>query len=274
MVVRASLLLMLMLLSTASCLNQEDKDPVQVKISTNYGPMVVELYDATPKHKANFLRLVDSSFYDSLWFHRIIEGFMIQGGDPNTRDTTARKSWGDGGPGYTLPAEFVDTLFHQRGALAAARKGDQINPEKRSSGSQFYIVQGKRFTQDELSRIDQRRMMMNQQTVFQEFLNDSANVAFKKEFKEAQKTNNQTQLQSLIASVEPQLKERLEMYKLSLEQRQLYMNVGGAPHLDGAYTVFGQLVEGWNVLDSIGLVPTNKKNQPLEPVIILKMEVL
>ncbi len=127
-----------------------------VELETPYGNMLIELYDATPEHRDNFMKLAEEGFYDSLLFHRVIEGFMIQGGDPDSRGAAPGQMLGRGGPGYTLPAEFVDTLLHLRGALAAARQGDAVNPEKRSSGSQFYIVQGKPLSEEELAMIERR----------------------------------------------------------------------------------------------------------------------
>ncbi len=128
-----------------------------VEIETPFGSMLVELFDATPQHRDNFLKLAEQGFYDSLLFHRVIDGFMIQGGDPQSRRATAGESLGAGGPGYTIPAEFSDTLVHLKGALAAARQGDQVNPQKRSSGSQFYIVQGQRVTPGTLDQIEARK---------------------------------------------------------------------------------------------------------------------
>ncbi len=128
-----------------------------VEISTNYGDMVVKLYDSTPQHQDNFLKLVEERFYDGLLFHRVIDGFMIQGGDPASRNARANTVLGRGGPGYTLPAEIVDSLIHLKGALAAARRGDKVNPEKRSSGSQFYLVQGRKLTEERLDEVAARK---------------------------------------------------------------------------------------------------------------------
>ena len=125
-----------------------------VELETGYGSLLIELFDATPRHRDNFIKLADEGFYDSLLFHRVIEGFMIQGGDPLSKKATHGAGLGTGGPGYTIPAEFVDSLVHTKGAVAAARQGDQVNPEKRSSGSQFYIVQGQPLTDDMLRRLE------------------------------------------------------------------------------------------------------------------------
>jgi cyclophilin family peptidyl-prolyl cis-trans isomerase len=144
--------------------------------------MVVELFNETPLHRDNFVDLVENGFYDSLQFHRVIEKFMIQGGDPTSKNADSTANLGDGGPGYTLPAEIVDTIFHRRGALAAAREGDQINPHRRSSGSQFYIVQGQVINARQIADVNRKRVMMYGNQAFQKYLNDSANVDFKAEF--------------------------------------------------------------------------------------------
>lgn len=128
-----------------------------VELETEYGTMTILLYNATPQHRDNFIKLVEEGFYDDLLFHRVIEGFMIQGGDPQSKNASPKKQLGAGGPGYTIPAEFVDTLIHVKGALSAARQGDQVNPEKRSSGSQFYIVQGRPMTEQELGTMGARK---------------------------------------------------------------------------------------------------------------------
>ncbi len=128
-----------------------------VELETDYGNMVIQLYDATPKHRDNFIKLVEEGFYDGLLFHRVINGFMIQGGDPDSKNAPSSKRLGSGGPGYQVPAEFVDSLIHVKGALAAARMGDQVNPEKKSSGSQFYIVQGSKLTEENLESIEIRK---------------------------------------------------------------------------------------------------------------------
>lgn len=132
-------------------------DKCLVEIETDFGNMLVWLYDSTPQHRDNFLKLAEQGYFDSLLFHRVIKGFMIQGGDPNSRNAPKGQALGMGGPGYTIPAEFVDSLIHVKGALAAARTGDQVNPEKRSSGSQFYIVQGNPLTEEQLDQMEARK---------------------------------------------------------------------------------------------------------------------
>lgn len=184
----------------------------KVRIETPYGDMVVKLYDETPKHRDNFIKLVKGGFYDNLLFHRVIENFMIQGGDPDSKDAPAGKMLGVGDVGYTVPAEFVPGLYHKKGALSAARQGDAVNPAKASSGCQFYIVQGQVYPQEMFSMFESRGLKLND------------------------------------------------------EQKQLYSTVGGTPHLDGDYTVFGEVIEGLDVIDKIAAVQTDRADRPVEDV--------
>ncbi len=191
------------------------QDRVKVKISTKYGDMVVELYNETPIHRDNFIKLVRDRFYDGTLFHRVIPGFMIQGGDPTSVDNTLNFTIGNGGPGYTLPAEFNPQFFHKKGALAAARMGDVVNPKKESSGSQFYIVEGQVYDNNSIELLAQR---------------------LGTEFSSAQK----------IA----------------------YTTIGGTPQLDNNYTVFGELVKGFDIISKISNVKRDKNNLPMDKVIM------
>ena len=197
-----------------------------VLIQTTIGDMVIRLSDSTPLHRDNFLKLVKVGYYDSVLFHRVIKGFMIQGGDPNSKRAAAGQPLGNGGPGYTIPAEFRKTLFHKKGALAAARMGDNENPTKASSGSQFYIVQGKIFTDAGLDSVETFR---------------------------------------------------LGGRKIPPEQREVYRTIGGTPHLDQNYTVFGEVVRGLDIVDKIAAVQTSKGNdrdRPLQDVILIKAKLV
>ena len=186
-----------------------------IRIETSMGEMIILLYDKTPGHRHNMIKLIQQGYYQRQLFHRVIKDFMIQGGDPHSVDAEKGQRIGTGGPGYTLPPEFHDHLIHKKGALAAARKGDQVNPGHRSSGSQFYIVQGRVFTQEELQLMAQRNMHA----------------------------------------------------PFTAEASAIYTTIGGTPHLDGAYTVFGEVVEGLDVLDSIANVETDPYDRPLEDVV-------
>lgn len=196
-------------------------DGPKVMMETTMGPIVLQLYNQTPMHRDNFIKLAEEGTYDGLLFHRVIEKFMIQGGDPKSRDAEPDMMLGEGSLGYTVPAEIVPELFHRRGALCAARQGDEVNPERESSASQFYIVQGEVFSLEMLKKIGER---------------------FKK--------------------------------KYTKEQEKVYATEGGAPHLDGDYTVFGQVIEGMDVVDKIAASKCDKNNRPVEDVRIITVKIL
>ena len=196
-----------------------------VLLQTSMGDMVIRLSDSTPLHRDNFLKLVRQNYFDSLLFHRVINDFMIQAGDPNSKGAPSGKPLGDGGPGYTVPAEFRQSLFHKKGVIAAARSGDNVNPEKASSGSQFYIAQGKIFSEAGLDSLETYRLRR----------------------------------------------------KIPQEHREVYKTIGGTPHLDQGYTVFGEVVRGLDVLDKIAAVPTSRAadlDRPLTDVKILDVKLI
>ncbi|ALO15820.1 Putative peptidyl-prolyl cis-trans isomerase [Salinivirga cyanobacteriivorans] len=269
------LLLLFGLILNSTTFGQEESDRSRVQLSTPYGDMIIELYNKTPKHRDNFLKLVKNGFYDSLLFHRVIEGFMIQGGDPDSRNAEDGKRLGNGGPGYQIPAEFDTTLIHKKGALAAAREGDRVNPEKKSSGSQFYIVQGKILP---LQVLDQMENKFNQRRVNQlinQYLQEPAHADRKKIMDSLQKAQKYEELNDQYREVEQLITSApdYEVFKFSSQQKEVYSTVGGTPHLDGAYTVFGQVVEGLSVIDSIAAQPTDKYDRPVENV-TMEMKVI
>ncbi len=210
-------------LNKVKTLNIENKDAGDVSIlkgderivliSTKFGDLKIALYNKTPKHSDNFVKLVSKKYYDGLLFHRVINHFMIQGGDPDSRNAKQGAMLGNGGPGYTIPAEFVPEYFHKKGAIAAARRGDNVNPEKASSGSQFYIVQGRKYTDEQLNSLENR-----------------------------------------IGR------------KFTKQQRETYKTIGGTPFLDGNYTVFGEVIEGLNVIDKIAEVKTDRFDRPIKDI--------
>jgi len=206
--------ILLTLLISSSARAQEAQQERIIKIETSLGDMVVKLYNETPLHRDNMIKLINEGFYKDQLFHRVIKGFMIQGGDPHSVGAEKGQRLGTGGPGYTIPAEFNANLIHKKGALAAARKGDADNPERASSGSQFYLVHGRVLTQEEIDILRQRGV---------------ANI--------------------------------------SKESAEIYKTLGGTPHLDGAYTVFGEVIEGLDVLDAIASEPTDVYNRPVNDVI-------
>jgi len=177
------------------------------------GDMIIKLYNETPAHRDNMIKLIKEGFYQDQLFHRVIKEFMIQGGDPHSKGAEKGQRLGSGGPGYTVPAEFHKDLIHKKGALAAARKGDSVNPEKASSGSQFYLVHGKVLSPEEIEFLKQRG----------------------------------------VAS-------------FSEESAEIYMTLGGTPHLDGSYTIFGEVVKGLEIIDSIAYCPTDAYDRPIEDV--------
>lgn len=205
--------------------NQKKHNGSRVQIETTFGTMVVELFDDTPQHRDNFLKLVEESYYDSLLFHRVIQTFMVQGGDPNSRGAEPDQRLGMGGPGYTIEAEIDANHVHIKGALSAARQGDKVNPERRSSGSQFYLVQGKTYSSEELTKFE---------------------------------TNMQGKHPG---------------FQYSDEQVEAYATLGGTPHLDMEYTVFGRVIDGIDIIDSIAAVKTGKGNRPVQDV-VMNMEII
>ena len=200
--------------SSDSKKSKKSKETVQlIELSTRFGNMTIMLYNETPQHRDNFVRLVEEGFFNDLLFHRVIKQFMVQGGDPDSKNAQPGTALGTGGPGYTIPAEFSDALIHKKGALSAARMGDNVNPAKASSGSQFYIVQGQTYTPETLG--------------------------------------------SMAARSGRQYTE---------EQKAAYASVGGTPHLDGGYTVFGEVIKGLDVIDQIAAVSTDSRDRPIEDV--------
>jgi len=210
--------------------NQEQKNPTKKKkktemtkvlLKTTMGDIVIALYDETPLHKENFIKLVNEKYYDGVLFHRIIQNFMIQTGDPESKTAKPGQMLGNGGPDYTIPAEFVPGLYHKRGAVAAARTSDDVNPKKESSGSQFYIVDGRVFNTSDMNRVIQRTGKVYSQ-----------------------------------------------------EQVNAYTTIGGAPHLDGDYTVFGEVVSGMEIVDKIAAQPKDSRDRPLEDIKIISAEIV
>lgn len=238
---------------------EPDKWDYLVTIRTNYGEMQVVLFDETPKHKANFLKLIEQGFYDSLLFHRVIKEFMIQGGDPNSRNAEPGTSLGTGGPGYTIPAEIRSSLFHKKGVLAAARTGDRVNPHRASSGSQFYIVQGDTIKEEDLVPLNRQIM----QDAFKKIkpgtaLYDSLRAAY------AKGANGfEEQVAALSDSIYAATGFRV---KTPAERVEVYTEIGGAPHLDDQYTIFGEVIRGMEVIDRIAEVEVGRSDRPREDV--------
>ena len=233
----------------------------KIKINTTEGEIVVRLYDETPKHRDNFIKLAKEGYYDGTLFHRVIKDFMIQGGDPNSKDAPAGKMLGTGGPGYTVPAEFVyPQLFHKRGALSAARQGDEVNPNRESSGSQFYIVWGKVYKPQELKQMERQLAMQQEQMVFNKLVADN-----RAKIMDLRRNRDQAGLQELQDDLIAQTKAMCsEMPKpeFTPEQEEAYTTVGGTPFLDNQYTVFGEVESGLDVVEKIQNTATAPGDRP------------
>ncbi len=238
-----------------------------VTIKTSYGDMIAILYDETPKHKKNFIKLANEHYFDSTLFHRVMQGFMIQGGDPDSKKAQPGQPLGRGGPGYTVDAEFNPKFFHEKGVLSAARLADAQNPSKASSGSQFYIVQGTVMREEDL-KVDQVKFNMAMQQFFQNPNNkplyDSVVALYN--------SGDMNAYQNYIIGLKPRMEKETGVNtekEISPEILKAYTTVGGAPNLDGEYTVFGRVIKGLDVLDKIAAVPRDPSDRPLEDVRML-----
>lgn len=244
-----------------------------VLIETSMGNIKIRLYDETPQHRDNFLKLVEQHYYDSLVFHRVIKGFMVQGGDPESKGAPAGKALGSGGPGYTVPAEIVyPQLFHKRGVLSAARTGDQMNPMKASSGSQFYIVWGDVYNEVQLAGMEDQKKQQAKQSYFQ-----SLATPLMDSIKKMQSSNDNAGLgklqADLIAKTEEEFKKNPSRGGFTAEQKKAYSTIGGTPHLDGEYTVFGEVIEGLDVVGKIQAVETANGDRPVKDI-LMKMSIV
>jgi len=229
-------LLILLIIMTLTSVNSYGKRATHyyATLKTSYGELVIKLYNETPLHRDNFVKLAKNGFYNGIIFHRVIDNFMIQCGDPESKARKKGELYGNGGPGYNIPAEIVPGLYHKKGVIAAARMGDDVNPNRESSGSQFYIVKGKIFNDETLSSAIERVNKRN-----------SANKV----------TPLHTQ------------------HTLSDEWRELYKTEGGTPHLDTQYTVFGEVISGYEIVEMISEVKTDKNDRPEEDILIISIKI-
>ena len=251
--------------------HMENEKRTLVKLETTMGNITVALYNETPKHRDNFIKLVKEGVYDSTLFHRVIKQFMIQAGDPDSKNASDTAMLGSGDVGYTIPAEFNPKFFHKKGVLAAARQGDDVNPEKASSGCQFYIVTGRKFTEPQLLGMENK---INEQR--EEALFDSLARQHMKEIYKMRKVGDNAGLLELQDTLEAQAREladKEEKFRFTPEQIKAYSTVGGAPHLDGSYTVFGEVTEGMEVVENIEIAKTNRADRPVETIRILKASI-
>ena len=248
----------------------------KVLLKTSEGDIVVGLYDNTPKHKENFTKLVKEGFYDGLLFHRVMKDFMIQGGDPESKDAAPDAMLGNGSPGYQIDSEFIPANIHKKGALAAARQPDNVNPERKSSGSQFYLVHGNKYSLEEIQNMDANMAQEVKNQLFQRMLQSPDNAELKNRIEALSKVGNQKELNYLMQQISPTIEQEYQKLNLGHTQEQLdvYLEIGGTPFLDGLYTVFGEIVEGLDVVDKIAEQAVNAKNRPIKDVIIIKAKIV
>lgn len=243
----------------------------KVNIETSLGNIIVRLYDETPFHRDNFIRLVKEGFYVDTLFHRVIKDFMIQGGDPDSKNAPSNKMLGMGGPGYNVQAEILPNLFHKRGALAAARQGDEVNPERESSGSQFYIVWGQIYKASQIQQLNKQLQMQATQQIFSTLASQH-----RAEILQLRKDRNQAGLMELQERLikESEAEAKKQGIGLTQEQMELYTTVGGTPHLDGQYTVFGEVEQGMDVVEKIQNTSTQRGDRPKEDIKILSTTIV
>ncbi len=252
-----------------ACAQNNNKKELIVTIKTSQGDMVAILYDETPKHKENFIKLAKAKFYDSLLFHRVIQDFMIQGGDPDSKKAPTTQPLGRGGPGYTVNAEFNPKFFHEKGALSAARLGGQMNPTKASSGSQFYVVQGKKISELELTQLEQNIRSTRKNEYLREVLMMPKYESLRNQITEKQQAQDGAWLNSFFEKSDTLIQKEKPGYQsfaFTAEQKETYSKIGGAPFLDGDYTVFGKVIKGLEVIDKIAAQPKGSGDRPAEDI--------
>lgn len=249
---------------------KENTDGVLVELKTTLGDIIVKLYNDTPLHKDNFVKLVKDGYYDGLLFHRVINEFMIQTGDPNSKDAAPGKMLGSGGPDYTIEAEIdYPKHYNKYGALAAARTGDQVNPERRSSGSQFYIVTGRKMSEQQFDAMMMRQHQEALQTKFRSLVAENRDT-----IQSLQEKGDEVALEELRQKLIQETESSVGEQVVPENMKQDYVTKGGAPHLDGAYTVFGEVISGMDVVEKIQTVETDSHDRPKEDVKIISAKVL
>lgn len=243
----------------------ENQKETMLLIQTDLGDIKIKLYNETPQHRDNFIKLAKEGFYDGTLFHRVIKDFMIQGGDPDSRKAAKGQMLGSGDTGYTVPAEFVyPQLFHKKGALSAARQGDEVNPKKASSGCQFYIVTGKKYSEGQILNMEHQMNHGKVEQIFSDLV--SKNAAKIKKLRMDRDKDGLYELQEELIAEAKTIADTMPDFKFTPEQVKAYTTVGGTPHLDNQYTVFGEVVEGMEVVDSIQKVKTNRSDRPEEDI--------
>ena len=251
--------------------HMENEKRTLVKLETTMGNITVALYNETPKHRDNFIKLVKEGVYDSTLFHRVIKQFMIQAGDPDSKNASDTAMLGSGDVGYTIPAEFNPKFFHKKGVLAAARQGDDVNPEKASSGCQFYIVTGRKFTEPQLLGMENKINEQHEEALFDNLARQHMKEIYK--MRKAGDNAGLLELQDTLEAQARELADKEEKFRFTPEQIKAYSTIGGAPHLDGSYTVFGEVTEGMEVVENIEIAKTNRADRPVENIRILKASI-
>jgi len=264
--------LLAILIITESCAAKKNTGTL-VRLETSYGDITVKLYAETTKHHDNFVKLVNNGFYNGVLFHRVISGFMIQAGDPDSKKAKAGSLLGSGDMRYTVPAEFsYPKYYHKRGALAAAREGDESNPSKASSGCQFYIVEGKTFSDYALDSIETENKEKMELKLFQKIVNTRQGEVNRFQLERNQPKLDELQ-DSILRVVHVDMEKR-KSYKFTVQQRADYKTLGGTPHLDGNYTVFGEVIEGLDIVERISKAKTGNNNRPVEDIKVIKAEII
>lgn len=256
----ATLLLIILLFCTPSCAKKNKLEPT-IRFETTYGKITVKLYAKTSQHRDNFVKLVNDGYYDGVLFHRVIKDFMIQAGDPDSKTATPSAVLGSGDVSYTITAEIVyPQYFHKKGALAAARQGDDINPQRASSGGQFYFVMGRKYTDEQLDALEEKNKEKLKEKLMHKFSQNNQNIS-----------------NELLDSIQQKIDKELSnkaLYQFTAEQREVYKTIGGTPHLDGEYTVFGEVIEGFEIVRNISKTRTGKIDRPTTDIRIIKAKVI
>lgn len=252
---------------------QTAQDETKVLIKTTVGDITIKLYNETPQHRDNFIKLVNEHYYDSTLFHRVIKDFMVQAGDPESKNAEKGAQLGAGGPGYTIPAEFVyPKYFHKRGALSAARQADQVNPERKSSGSQFYIVTGKTYNKYELQDLEKQLRQRQGQGVFDRLVAQNMDSIMNMQM--AGDNDGIMKLQEELNEKTNQILKEQGPFKFTEEQVDAYMSEGGTPFLDNDYTVFGEVIDGMKAVYKIEQAGTDMNDRPRKDIRIISMEII
>lgn len=253
--------------------NGQQSEETQILFKTTMGDIRVKLYNETAAHRDNFVKLVGEHYFDSVLFHRVIRDFMVQAGDPDSKGAPKGARLGAGGPDYTIPAEFVyPRYFHKRGALSAARQADQVNPERRSSGSQFYIVTGKKYSANELRGMERQLLQQERQSVFNSLCMEKRDLIIR--MQQEQDNDGLRKLQDELNLKMDSIIAARGGFRFTDEQIDVYCKEGGTPFLDNQYTVFGEVVEGMDVVDSIQKVRTDSSDRPVDDVMIISAEIV